>query len=258
MAHIFDFNDAKAYDKWLFGPENLPIVRLEQKLMMDMLAPARGRRLLDIGCGTGVRMVPFIEKGLDVTGIDPSPYMLDIGRDRLKNKMDFHRGVGEDLPFEDNAFNYVTLITALEFVEKPEKVLQEAARVAKNKIFIGFHNRYNLNCARLKVMGMFSDTIYNKARFFSIWQLKQMAKEILGNVPVTYNTVCRMLNPVEQYLDHMNLGSVIRKLPFGTFAGMLITPVPRFITTPLVLKYKPEKPIHSRVQPIKGSHSGRS
>ena len=118
MGYIFDFKDAIEYDKWLFGPQNNSIAVLEQKLMMDMVNPARGRRLLDIGCGTGARMLPFIEKGIDVTGIDPSPYMIDLGKEKLKNKMEFYRGFGESLPFEDNAFNYVTIITSLEFVGK--------------------------------------------------------------------------------------------------------------------------------------------
>jgi ubiquinone/menaquinone biosynthesis C-methylase UbiE len=220
--------------------------------------PGRGRRLLDVGCGGGTRMVPFVERGVDVTGIDPSPYMLDLGKAKLRHKMEFFKGFGEELPFEDNAFHYVTIITSLEYAEDPKKVIQEAARVAKNKIFIGITNRYAFNCAKLRVKGLISDTVHNRARFYSIWQLTHMVKTILGNVPVTYKTTSRLHGSLGTYCDHMNISGIIQKLPFGAFAGILITPVPRFITTPLVLKYKAEKAIPSRVQPMKGSESGEA
>src|SRR3954452_15991093 len=35
-----------------------------------------GRRLLDLGCGTGKRFEPFLERGWDVTACDLSPEML--------------------------------------------------------------------------------------------------------------------------------------------------------------------------------------
>ena len=256
MGYIFDFKDAIEYDAWLFSPKNRSIATLEQKLMMDMVRPAHGRRLLDIGCGTGERMGPFIEKGLDVTGIDPSPYMIDLGKEKLKHKMAFYRGFGESLPFEDNAFHYVTIITSLEFADNPQKVIQEAARVAKNKIFIGIYNPYTVNCMKLRVKGLLSDTIYTRAVFYSIWQIRHMVKNILGDVPVSYKTTCRMYETFGVYLDYIKITGVLQKLPFGAFAGILVTPVPRFITTPLLLKYKRENTLASRVQPIKGSKTG--
>ena len=256
MGYIFDFKDSLNYDKWLSSPQNHPVVALEQKLMMDMVAPARGRRLLDIGCGSGSRMMPFIEKGVDVTGLDPSPYMIDLGKDRFKHKMEFYRGSGESLPFDDNAFNYVTIIKSLEFVEDPKQVIEEAARVAKNKIFIGIYNRHTLSCAKLRVNALFSESIFRQANFFSIWQLKHMVKIKLGDMPVSYKTTCLINETFRTYLDYIKISSVLERLPFGAFAGIAITPVPRFITTPLILKYKTEKAMSSRVQPMKGSKSG--
>lgn len=46
-------------------------------------AGLRGRRLLDVGCGTGSSMRPMLARGYDVVGVDRSAAMLDRARDKL-------------------------------------------------------------------------------------------------------------------------------------------------------------------------------
>ncbi|MDJ0991810.1 MAG: class I SAM-dependent methyltransferase, partial [Desulfobacterales bacterium] len=72
MGHVFDFNDAREYANWLESPGRRYAAELESRLMMDMLKPMSGETLLDIGCGTGASLQPFVDFGLQVTGIDPS------------------------------------------------------------------------------------------------------------------------------------------------------------------------------------------
>ena len=78
MGHVFDFKDAIAYEQWLKKPENKAAFELETRLMKTLLQPMRGESVLDIGCGTGACLLAFLEMGLQVTGLDPSTYMLDI------------------------------------------------------------------------------------------------------------------------------------------------------------------------------------
>jgi SAM-dependent methyltransferase len=42
-----------------------------------------GRRLLDVGCGTGKSFLPMLARGYDVTGCDLSPAMVDQAREKL-------------------------------------------------------------------------------------------------------------------------------------------------------------------------------
>ena len=74
MGYIFDFHDAKRYDQWILKRKNRFAADLESRLMLGMLDPVAGESVLDIGCGTGASIAPLLEKDLDVTGIDPSPY----------------------------------------------------------------------------------------------------------------------------------------------------------------------------------------
>ncbi len=238
MGHVFEFNDTKEYENWLNSPNRRFAAELESRLMMDMLKPMPGETLLDIGCGTGASLQPFLEFGLQVTGIDPSPYMLDIAIANIMNRVDFYRGFAEDLPFDDNSFNYATLITSLEFVEAPLQALEEACRVAKDKVFIGVLNRYAIKGFQRRVKGLFVPTIFNRAQFFSVWEIKQMLTELLNKAPMSWRTVCQLPVTGNGFLSRMEQSTLVQRCPFGTFAGIVVSLVPRFRIRPLTLRYK--------------------
>jgi SAM-dependent methyltransferase len=238
MSYVFDFNDAIDYEKRLNDPKIRFAVDLEKRLMLNALKPLRGESILDIGCGTGSSLQVFLENGLRITGLDPSPYMLDIAQKNIGNRADLHRGVAEDLPFDDNSFNYACLITTLEFVENPKKALEEACRVAKDKIFLGVLNRYSITGIHRRIKGIFSRNIYNHACFFSIWELKAMIRSLLGDVPISWRTVCQLSAFPGQITSKIEQFSLIQKCPFGTLIGMVVTLLPRYRTRPLTLPYK--------------------
>jgi SAM-dependent methyltransferase len=238
MGHVFDFRDAVAYEQWLESPLNKVIYTLETQLMRDLLKPMRGETLLDIGCGTGACLNAFLDIDLQVTGLDPSTYMLDIAFRNLGNRVDLYRGFAEDLPFDDNSFTYATLFTTLEFVEDPQKALAEACRVAKDRVFIGVLNRYAIKGIERRVKGMFSSTIYNHAKFFSVWELKTIIREILGSVPISWRTVCQLPVPTGKFAYNLEKNRFVQRCPFGAFAGMVVALIPKFKTRPLAMRYR--------------------
>jgi SAM-dependent methyltransferase len=238
MGYVFDFNDAISYEERMHDSRNRFAVELEKRLLLEALQPGRGESVIDIGCGTGSELLTFLDRGLRVTGIDASPYMLDIASKKVGNRVDLHRGFAEDLPFDDNSFNYACLNTTLEFVEDPKKAIEEACRVTKDKIFLGVLNRYAIKGFQRRIKGVFTRTVYNHAHFFSIWELKDIIRSLLGDVPISWKTICqfsaspgRIIGRIEQY-------SLIQKCPFGAFIGMGVTLVPRFRTRPLTVPYK--------------------
>jgi SAM-dependent methyltransferase len=237
MGYVFNRKDAIEYDQWFKNPDNRLFSNLEKKLMIEMLKPARRETVLDIGCGNGESLIPFLETGLSATGIDPSQDMLDSASGRLGNRVELHRGFAEDLPFDDNSFNYAAFFTSLEFVDNPEKAVQEACRVAKDKIFIGFLNSFSINFINVRAKGVFFESVYRHARFFNVWELKRIIRNILGDVPVSWSTVNRFSYPAQIIAEKLDKINIANKYPFGSFAGIVVTLVPRFRTTALPITY---------------------
>ena len=236
MGYIFDFNDTNAHIAWCdqTGPQYN--FRLQTALMMKMLAPLTDRNVLDIGCGWGRCAAPLMERGLQVTGVDPSPYALDQVKERFGNRVELHRAVGEDLPFEDNTFNYSILMTSLEFMDRPAKAIEEACRVTRDKIFIGVFNKFApLNIYR-RVKGFFCHNTLSHGQFFGIRELRQIIFSIMGPVPVYWNTTLQFPFFRSRPVAYLEQCAMIQKSPWGTMIGMVIIPIPRFRTRPLSLE----------------------
>jgi len=238
MGYVFDFNDAGAYEKWLNKPANQKSMALGNKLMLAILNPSPGKRVLDIGCGTGASLRPLIDAGLQGTGLDPSPYMLDIAAGNLGARVDLHRGFAEALPFEDNCFDYACMNITLEFVEDAGKAIQEACRVAKKKVFLGVLNRYAFKGVQLRISGIFTKTVFNHARFYSVWELKRKIRDLMDNVPIAWRTTCHLPNVTGRLAQKVEQSTLLQRCPFGMFAGMVVTLVPRYITQPLTIPYR--------------------
>lgn len=236
MGYIFNSNDALAEEQWFKEPKNRLLIDMEARLVSDLIRPLRGESVLDIGCGIGANLLSFLEKGLSVTGLDPSRPMLDMASKRLGNRADLHIGFAEDLPFDDNAFHHACLVRTLEFAEDPWKAVAEACRVAKNSIFIGLMNRYSLRVTRLRAERIFIRGLYTHADFFSIWELKQIIRTVSGDVPVSWRSLCRFSHADGTFSE------LLGRFPFGAYAGISVTLVPRFRTRPLELSCEAAPP----------------
>lgn len=239
MGYIFDFNDTKAFEEWCRTRHQIYDFGLQSTLMMKMLTPYPGRRVLDVGCGGGRSLQPVLDHGCQVTGVDPSPYMLDLAVDRYKNRVSFHRAFAEDLPFDDNAFDYTILMNSLEFTERPAKAVEEACRVTREKIFIGVFNRNAPLILYRRAKGGLVKNTFSHARAFGIWELKKMVLSIMGNVPITWRTTLQFPCFRMKRATALEKFSPVQRLPMGTFVGMTITPVPRFRTRTLPLRICP-------------------
>ena len=89
---------------------------------------------LDVGCGGGLLAEEFARLGCRVTGVDPSERSLETARAHAQEEgldIDYRRGVGEDLPFDDGAFDVVYCCDVLEHVDSVPKVVAEIGRVLK-------------------------------------------------------------------------------------------------------------------------------
>ena len=92
-----------------------------------------GDRVLDVGCGTGFATEGLLQHTDDVWGLDQSAHQLEKAfakfgkRDRVK----FHRGDAERLPFADDSFDAYWSSGSIEYWPDPVAALREARRVTK-------------------------------------------------------------------------------------------------------------------------------
>jgi ubiquinone/menaquinone biosynthesis C-methylase UbiE len=235
MGYVFDFNTAKAYEMWCEQPNCRSSLDRETRLMLELLNPMRGRRALDIGCGHGIGLKALHDAGLEVTGLDPSPYMLDSARRRLGHQADLHRGVAEDLPFDDNAFHYACIIKTLEFVDMPEKALEEAFRVTRERVFIGLVNRRALGATPVKTSGL-PALFCDHAHFLGLRKLKKMIRRLAGYVPVTFQTLWCPSSPPRKIADKLMLVPLVQQMPISMYTGIVVTLNPQWKTRPLTLR----------------------
>ena len=69
---IFDEALSRSYDDWFQTPSGRYIDAREKALILSLMSPRPGERLLDVGCGTGSTC--GCSTRVRVTGLDASPF----------------------------------------------------------------------------------------------------------------------------------------------------------------------------------------
>jgi SAM-dependent methyltransferase len=98
--------------------------------IVDLAGDVAGRRVLDVGCGSGPIAATLRDRGAIVSGFDSSAGMLEMARRRLGPDADLHLGdLAGPLPFPDGAFDDVIAALVLHYLEDWTGPLAELRRV---------------------------------------------------------------------------------------------------------------------------------
>lgn len=98
--------------------------------ILALAGDVSGRRVLDVGCGSGPLAAALLAGGADVTGTDGSRAMLDIARRRLGDQVPLTvHDLNEPLPYDDDSFDDVLASLVLHYLEDWEAPLAEIRRV---------------------------------------------------------------------------------------------------------------------------------
>jgi demethylmenaquinone methyltransferase/2-methoxy-6-polyprenyl-1,4-benzoquinol methylase len=98
--------------------------------VVNAVAPRPGERILDLAAGTGTSSQPFADAGAFVVPCDFSQGMLQVGK-QARGGLPFVAGDGTRLPFEDGAFDAVTISFGLRNIVDPDAGLRELRRVTR-------------------------------------------------------------------------------------------------------------------------------
>ena len=108
-----------------------------RRKVVKIVSEKQPENILDIATGTGDLAINLAStKAKEIIGLDISSGMLEVGRKKvtskdLDNTVSMVVGDSEDLPFEDNTFDAITVAFGIRNFENLEKGLTEILRVLK-------------------------------------------------------------------------------------------------------------------------------
>lgn len=114
-----------------------------RKKVLKLVSDKNPKIVLDIATGTGDLAILMANTSAEkIIGLDISAGMLEVGRNKIKakklsDKIDMILADSENMPFEDNTFDAITVAFGVRNFENLEKGLAEILRVLKpNGIFV--------------------------------------------------------------------------------------------------------------------------
>jgi len=169
---------ATTYDQWF--DENPKVYQAEINAIKQLLPRGKG---IEIGAGSGRFTQP-----LDIhTGVEPAEAMRSIAIERGLNVVS---GVAEDLPIENQSFDFAIFVTSTCFLDNPTLAYQEAARVVKKggSIIVAFLEK-NSAMGKSYEEHKHNDPLFCDATFYSYNEITAMLNQAGFNAIQSVQTV---------------------------------------------------------------------
>ncbi len=102
--------------------------------LVELAAPARGERVLDLATGTGNAALAAARRGAVVTGVDAAPRLLEVARSRARAlglEVEFLSGDLHEPPVPDGSFELVLSCFGVTFASDPPRALDAIARTLR-------------------------------------------------------------------------------------------------------------------------------
>ena len=116
-------------------------------IMLPRALARAPKKALDVGCGEGRFCRMLKQHSIDVTGVDPTPGLIEAARARDADGA-YIEATAERLPFDDNAFDLVVSYLSLIDIPDIEAAIPEMARVLApgGALLIANLNSFNTAC----------------------------------------------------------------------------------------------------------------
>lgn len=178
MSPAFD-DQAATYDRWYATPLGQLVDRVEKEALFALMPEVKGLRLLEVGCGTGNISLALAHRGALVVGLDASGPMLARAQDKAGQEglgITWIKGLASSLPFEDESFDGVLCILALDFMADREMALKEMVRVLRPGGFVAVAmlNRFSLWTLKRVVRAWFKPSLWRQVRFITPGELRRL------------------------------------------------------------------------------------
>jgi ubiquinone/menaquinone biosynthesis C-methylase UbiE len=178
MTPAFD-EQAAAYDRWYATPLGRLVDRVEKAALFALVPELRGRRVLEVGCGTGNISLELARRGARLVGLDLSFPMLTLAERKARREglpLTFIRGAAGSLPLADAALDGVISILALDFIPDRAGALREMVRVLRPGGFLALAllNRYSLWTVKRTLRAWLKPSLWREASFTAPRELRRL------------------------------------------------------------------------------------
>ena len=123
------------------GPIGTLLAESQEAVLADFLGPVGGRRILDVGTGTGRAALAIARRGALVTGVDASAEMLRVATARAEAQqvpVSFGIGDAHRLEFPDRAFAAAVSLRVLMHTPDWRRCLAELCRVSAERVVFDY------------------------------------------------------------------------------------------------------------------------
>lgn len=205
--------------------------RVIDDLQVDLLRQhVRGCDVLEVGCGTGLLLHRVQSMARSARGIDISPGMLELARER---GLDVVEGCATDLPFESESFDVVYSFKVLAHVRDIERAVTECSRVVRpgGRLFLEFYNPYSLRYLAKRLAGpkKISESTTESAVYTRWDGPEEIAEYFPSQIELEGFAGVRIFTPAAVIHDIPGVAEALRALefagrdsPLGRFGGFLI------------------------------------
>jgi demethylmenaquinone methyltransferase/2-methoxy-6-polyprenyl-1,4-benzoquinol methylase len=177
-----------------------------RKKVVEIVNKYQPNTVLDIATGTGDLAINLSKtSATKIVGFDISPGMLEVGKQKiaekkLTNKIEMVLGDSEKMPFDDNAFDAITVAFGIRNFENLEQGLSEIFRVLKpNGVFV------------ILETSVPTKTPYKQGYKFYTKRILPLIGKLFSRDKVAYSYLCESAS-VFPYGEALN--NILRKIGF--------------------------------------------
>jgi len=192
--------DKKRKEKIIYNDYN------ELPATLSLLKNIKGKKILDLGCGTGIYTKILKKRGADIQGIDISPKMIELAKQNVKN-VNFRVGSVYRLPYKSGIFDIVVASLVVHYFSDLDRAFREIRRVLKkNGVFIfstdnpvvNITHRIKGKSRKYRIFGDY----FKEGKFYEYWPI---FKTRIPYQHITFQTWIRTIVKngfvIEDYID---------------------------------------------------------
>ena len=135
-------NEKSAVSRWMDDVWR-GVVRRRFELTLRLLNPLSGKRVLDVGCGSGRYCIAYAQEGADrVLGIDFATAMIDLADDHARaagvsDRCEFRAGTFPEAVTERD-FDACSAMGFFDYVDDPVPIISRMREITRSKLIMSF------------------------------------------------------------------------------------------------------------------------